>query len=72
MTVSAGLHNMPIEMRAAAAEAGNVLVRADLGQVEQRVLAAVSGDQLLVRATLDDDMYAPVAEQFDLDRSIPL
>ena len=69
MTASAGLHNMPIEMRAAvAAEAGHVFVRADLGQVEPRVLAAVSGDKALVRATLDDDMYAPVAEQLELDR----
>jgi DNA polymerase-1 len=70
MTASAGLHNMPIEMRAAvAAEAGHVFVRADLGQVEPRVLAAVSGDKALVRATLDDDMYAPVAEQLELDRA---
>ncbi|MGP8208482.1 MAG: DNA polymerase [Acidimicrobiales bacterium] len=70
MTASAGLHNMPIEMRAAVrAEAGHVFVRADLGQVEPRVLAAVSGDKVLARATLDDDMYAPVAEQLDLDRA---
>jgi DNA polymerase-1 len=70
MTASAGLHNMPIEMRpAVAAEAGHVFVRADLGQVEPRVLAAVSGDKVLARATLDDDMYAPVAEQLELDRA---
>jgi DNA polymerase-1 len=70
MTASAGLHNMPIEMRpAVAAEAGHVFVRADLGQVEPRVLAAVSGDKALARATLDDDMYAPVAEQLELDRA---
>jgi DNA polymerase-1 len=70
MTASAGLHNMPIEMRpAVVAEAGHVFVRADLGQVEPRVLAAVSGDKVLARATLDDDMYAPVAEQLELDRA---
>jgi DNA polymerase-1 len=70
MTASAGLHNMPSEMRpAVAAEAGHVFVRADLGQVEPRVLAAVSGDKVLARATLDDDMYAPVAEQLELDRA---
>lgn len=35
MTASAGLHNMPVEMRVAAvAEAGHVSVRADLGQIE--------------------------------------
>ncbi len=70
MTASAGLHNMPVEMRAAVvAEAGHVFVRADLGQIEPRVLAAVSGDKVLARATLDDDMYAPVAEHLDIDRA---
>jgi DNA polymerase-1 len=70
MTASAGLHNMPVEMRAAVvAEAGHTFVRADLGQIEPRVLAAVSGDRVLARATLDDDMYAPVAEHLDLDRA---
>ena len=62
MTASAGLHNLPAELRpAVAAEPGHVLVRADLGQVEPRVLAAVSGDDALARATADDDLYAPVA-----------
>ena len=62
MTASAGLHNMPADMRGAVvAEPGHVFVRADLGQIEPRVLAAVSGDAALAQATLDDDMYAPVA-----------
>ena len=70
MTASAGLHNMPAEMRpAVVAEAGHVFVRADLGQIEPRVLAAVSGDGVLARATLDDDMYAPVAAHLDVDRA---
>jgi DNA polymerase family A len=70
MTASAGLHNMPVEMRAAVvAEAGHTFVRADLGQIEPRVLAAVSGDRVLARATLDDDMYAPVAEHLEVDRA---
>jgi DNA polymerase-1 len=70
MTASAGLHNMPIEMRAAVvAEAGHLFVRADLGQIEPRVLAAISGDKLLAHATVDDDMYAPVAEQLEVDRA---
>ncbi len=33
------------------------------------MLAAVSGDKVLARATLDDDMYAPVAEHLDVDRA---
>ena len=70
MTASVGLHNMPVEMRpAVVAEAGHSFVRADLGQIEPRVLAAVSGDKVLARATLDDDMYVPVAEHLDLDRA---
>ncbi len=70
MTASAGLHNMPVEMRAAVvAEAGHVFVRADLGQIEPRVLAAVSGDRVLARATLDDDMYTPVADHLGVDRA---
>ena len=62
MTAQAGLHNLPAEMRPAVmAEPGHVLVRADLGQVEPRVLAAVSGDPALAAATADDDLYSPVA-----------
>jgi len=69
MTASAGLHNLPAELRpAVAAESGHVLVRADLGQVEPRVLAAVSGDTGLARAAAADDMYTPVAQQLGCDR----
>jgi DNA polymerase family A len=69
MTASAGLHNMPAELRpAVAAEPGHLLVRADLGQVEPRVLAAVSADAALARATADDDLYAPVAARLGVDR----
>jgi DNA polymerase-1 len=71
MTATAGLHNMPADMRAAiVAEPGHVFVRADLGQVEPRVLAAVSGDEALARAGRDDDMYQPVAERLHVDREI--
>jgi DNA polymerase-1 len=70
MTASAGLHNMPADLRGGvAAEDGHVLVRADLGQIEPRVLAAVSGDRDLARATAEDDMYSPVARQLDVDRA---
>lgn len=69
MTAQAGLHNLPAELRpAVVAEPGQVLVRADLGQVEPRVLAAVSGDRGLAEAARADDMYTPVAEQLRCDR----
>jgi DNA polymerase-1 len=69
MTASAGLHNMPAALReAVTAEEGHVFVRADLGQIEPRVLAAVSGDTALVAAAGADDLYAPVARQLGLDR----
>jgi DNA polymerase-1 len=69
MTASAGLHSLPAELRPAiAAEEGHVLVRADLGQVEPRVLAAVSGDRALATAAAEDDMYTPVAAMLGCDR----
>jgi hypothetical protein len=71
MTASAGLHNMPADLRAAViAEPGHVFVRADLGQIEPRVLAAVSGDRALARAAREDDMYARVARQLGVERSV--
>lgn len=70
MTASAGLHNMPADLRAAVvAEPGRTFVRADLGQIEPRVLAAVSGDAALARAAGDDDLYAPVAARMGVDRA---
>jgi DNA polymerase-1 len=69
MTASAGLHNMPAGLRRAViAEPGHLFVRADLGQAEPRVLAAVSGDRALARAARDDDMYLPVAAELGVDR----
>jgi DNA polymerase-1 len=69
MTASAGLHNMPAALRPAVVAAeGHVFVRADLGQIEPRVLAAVTGDPALTAATRDDDLYAPVAAQLGVDR----
>ena len=70
MTASAGLHNMPADFRPAVmAEPGYVFVRADLGQIEPRVLAAVSGDRSLAAASAADDMYAPVAQRLGVDRA---
>jgi DNA polymerase family A len=69
MTAQAGLHNMPAELRpAVAAEPRHVLVRADLGQIEPRVLAAVSADRALARATANPDLYSPVAARLGCDR----
>ena len=69
MTATAGLHSLPADLRpAVVAEPGHVFVRADLGQIEPRVLAAVSGDEALARATPTDDLYAPVAAQLGVDR----
>jgi len=71
MTASAGLHNMPADMRAAVvAGEGRVLVRADLGQIEPRVLAAISGDAALALASAENDMYAPVAVELDVERAV--
>ena len=71
MTASAGLHNMPAALRPAVIAAdGHVFVRADLGQIEPRVLAAVSGDRALVAAARSDDLYAPVAAQLGVERAV--
>ncbi len=71
MTASAGLHNLPAELRSAvAAETGHAFVRADLGQIEPRVLAAVSADPALIEATHDDDLYQPIAERLKVERSV--
>jgi DNA polymerase-1 len=70
MTASAGLHNMPADLRGGVvAEPGHVFVRADLGQIEPRVLASVSGDRALAAATQADDLYAPVAAELGVDRA---
>lgn len=71
MTASAGLHNLPSEMRPAiAAEPGHVFVRADLGQIEPRVLAAVSGDPAFIEATKRDDLYHEVSQQLEVSRDV--
>jgi DNA polymerase-1 len=71
MTATAGLHNLPADLRpSVVAEPGHVFVRADLGQIEPRILAAVSGDAALAAATLEPDMYAPVARRLGVSREI--
>jgi DNA polymerase-1 len=71
MTASSGLHNLPADMRSAVvAERGFAFVHADLGQIEPRVLAAVSQDPALSEATRADDLYAPIASQLGVERSV--
>lgn len=71
MTASAGLHNLTSDLRpAVVAEHGHVFVRSDLGQIEPRVLAAVSGDERLAVASRADDLYADVAATLGAEREI--
>ena len=69
MTAQNGLHNLPAPLRPAVRAApGHVFVRADLGQIEPRVLAVVSVDRTFAEATRSDDLYAPVAAKLGVDR----
>lgn len=71
MTAEHGLHNLPVMLRpGVAAHPGYVFVRADLGQIEPRVLAVVSGDPGLAQATQSDDLYAPVAARLAVQRPV--
>jgi len=56
--------------RAVVADPGHVFVVADAGQLEPRVLAAVSGDDRLAAAAREGDLYAALAaEAFGGDRA---
>lgn len=71
MTAQNGLHNLPVPLRPAiAATDGHVFVRADLGQIEPRVLAVVSEDHAFAEATRSDDLYAPVAAKLHIERPV--
>jgi DNA polymerase I len=71
MTAQNGLHNLPTSLRpAVAAHPGHAFVRADLGQIEPRVLAVVSGDAAFAAATRADDLYAPVAAALGVERAV--
>ncbi|MDT0304132.1 bifunctional 3'-5' exonuclease/DNA polymerase [Streptomonospora wellingtoniae] len=54
--------------RAVVADPGWTLVCADAGQLEPRILAAVSGDSALAAAAGSDDLYARLAGSFGGDR----
>ncbi|HEV3173924.1 MAG TPA: bifunctional 3'-5' exonuclease/DNA polymerase [Actinocrinis sp.] len=70
-TRNSGALQIPrIMRRAVVADQGWKLVVADAGQLEPRVLAAVSGDTGLARAAGEGDLYAALAaEAFDGDRA---
>ena len=71
MTAENGLHNLPAGAApGVAAHEGHVFVRADLGQIEPRVLAVVSGDAAFAAATRADDLYAPVAQRLGVERPV--
>lgn len=71
MTAESGLHNLPAQLRSGVRAApGHRFVRADLGQIEPRVLAAVSGDPAFMAATQADDLYAPVAARLGVERPV--
>ncbi len=63
-TKGGGALQIPKAMRAAViADPGWALVVADAGQLEPRLLAALSGDPGMIAATRDDDLYTALATQ---------
>ncbi|XGU21693.1 bifunctional 3'-5' exonuclease/DNA polymerase [Rhodococcus sp. 3Y1] len=66
-----GALQIPKTMRSSVvADPGHVFVVADAGQLEPRILAAMSGDRRMMAAAGDDDLYALVgAEAFGGDRA---
>jgi DNA polymerase-1 len=59
-----GALQLPRQLRGAVrADPGWKLVSADAGQLEPRVLAALSGDQGMIAATRAGDLYAALAQQ---------
>ncbi|GHC95477.1 DNA polymerase I [Nocardiopsis terrae] len=68
-TRGGGALQIPRSVRSAVrADPGWVLVRADAGQLEPRVLAAVSGDGALAAAAAEEDLYARLAAHVGDDR----
>ena len=70
-TRGGGALQIPVPVRrAVVADEGWTLVVADAGQLEPRVLAAISGDRGMVRAAAGGDLYAALAaEAFDGQRA---
>ena len=70
-TRGGGALQIPRPLRSAVlADPGHRLVAADAGQLEPRVLAALSGDRAMARAAAGGDLYAGLAATaFDGDRA---
>lgn len=70
-TRGGGALQIPRRLReAVVADPGHVLIVADAGQLEPRVLAAMSGDPAMARAAGEEDLYAALAaEAFGGDRA---
>ncbi len=69
MTAGSGLHSLPTPLRPGVVAApDHLFVRADLGQIEPRVLAVVARDPQLAAATRADDLYASVATELGVER----
>ncbi|WP_436890703.1 bifunctional 3'-5' exonuclease/DNA polymerase [Nocardiopsis dassonvillei] len=69
-TRGGGALQIPRAVRGAVrADPGWVLLRADAGQLEPRILAAVSGDTGLAEAAAEDDLYARLAVHTGDDRA---
>ncbi|WP_018350624.1 bifunctional 3'-5' exonuclease/DNA polymerase [Longispora albida] len=65
----AALQIPKVVRRAVIADEGHVLICADAGQLEPRILAAMAGDRRLAEAARDVDLYAGLAaEAFGGDR----
>ncbi|MEE2032090.1 bifunctional 3'-5' exonuclease/DNA polymerase [Rhodococcus chondri] len=66
-----GALQIPKSLRSSViADPGHTFVVADAGQLEPRILAAMSGDRRMVAAAGADDLYAPVAAAaFNGDRA---
>ncbi|MBT0767458.1 bifunctional 3'-5' exonuclease/DNA polymerase [Kineosporia sp. J2-2] len=63
-TSGGGALQIPKVMRGCVvADPGWVLVAADAGQLEPRILAALSGDRGMIAATADPDLYTALAQQ---------
>lgn len=68
-TRGGGALQIPRSLRPAVrADPGWVFVRADAGQLEPRILAAVSGDDALAAAAAEEDLYARLAVHVGGDR----
>ncbi|WHT23565.1 DNA polymerase [Crossiella sp. CA-258035] len=68
-TAEGGGLQLPRELRSCVhAEAGRVLIRADLRQLEPRMWAHLSADGRLIKATAHSDLYAEIGKSLGMNR----